>query len=496
MSVREHPGTQLNSFFDTTAVASCIASWLPAARWYAAKGLPLEQITIEDLLVIPRAQQPTALAIVSIAQQNTPDHSSAYLIPLSAEANELSEHVGLYDAALSPTFAAWLIGLAFEQRSESARVGSFVGHATACSLQECIPANCLPEITLLGGDASNTSLAVRWGECRLIVKLLRRCRAGIQPEVDIGLFLAEQTDWQGTPRLMGWVEYVAHDDAHSATVIATVHEFFDGCVSAWDRLADLLSVGVLATSQDGIAIATPQVVSLVESLGRTSGQMHRALAARSDIPAFAPQAESALARQLTASHMEEQARQIFASAAAQLSQLPIPIATRLRDCIANSERLIQRLQHYAAFQSSALVLRVHGDYHLGQVLVTPGDARLFVIDFEGEPSRSIQERCAQKSVLKDVAGMCRSFDYLLRFVAKQAGHAYSPQDLLFLEQCFLSGYREIAIGQPWWPSDPQEVASLLAIYKLDKALYELAYELHNRPEWIDVPLAAIESLGA
>ena len=99
-------------------------------------------------------------------------------------------------------------------------------------------------------------------------------------------------------------------------------------------------------------------------------------------------------------------------------------------------------------------------------------------------------------MLKDVAGMCRSFDYLLRFVAKQAGHAYSPQDLLFLEQCFLSGYREIAIGQPWWPNEPQEVASLLAIYKLDKALYELAYELHNRPEWIDVPLAAIESLGA
>ncbi|MEI7781717.1 MAG: hypothetical protein WCJ18_07310 [Planctomycetota bacterium] len=94
---------------------------------------------------------------------------------------------------------------------------------------------------------------------------------------------------------------------------------------------------------------------------------------------------------------------------------------------------------------------------------------------------------------KDVAGMCRSFDYLLRHVAKMAGATYRPEDLEQLEACYLAAYRTIAGGQPWWPAAPREAAALLAIYKLDKAIYELAYELQNRPDWVDVPLAALSA---
>jgi maltose alpha-D-glucosyltransferase/alpha-amylase len=143
---------------------------------------------------------------------------------------------------------------------------------------------------------------------------------------------------------------------------------------------------------------------------------------------------------------------------------------------------------------------VHGDYHLGQVLVVAHDtqqlaadhSRVLVIDFEGEPGRSLADRRSKTAAAKDVAGMCRSFDYLLRHVAKSTGRPYAAADLEHLETCYLDAYRAVAVGQPWWPADRATADTLLAVFKLDKAIYELAYELNNRPDWIDVPLAAVE----
>ena len=117
---------------------------------------------------------------------------------------------------------------------------------------------------------------------------------------------------------------------------------------------------------------------------------------------------------------------------------------------------------------------------------------VLVIDFEGEPGRTLAERREKTAAAKDVAGMCRSFDYLLRHVAKSSAKPYAAADLARLEACYLGAYREVALGQPWWPADPTTADALLAPFKLDKAIYELAYELSNRPDWIDVPLAAIE----
>jgi maltose alpha-D-glucosyltransferase/alpha-amylase len=141
------------------------------------------------------------------------------------------------------------------------------------------------------------------------------------------------------------------------------------------------------------------------------------------------------------------------------------------------------------------MIRVHGDYHLGQLLVAEKGSVL-VIDFEGEPGRPLAERRGKTAAAKDVAGMCRSFDYLLRHVAKLTGRPYDTADLERLEACYLAAYREVAAGQPWWPADRETADALLAVFKLDKAIYELAYELNNRPDWIDVPLAAIEEAVA
>jgi maltose alpha-D-glucosyltransferase/alpha-amylase len=117
---------------------------------------------------------------------------------------------------------------------------------------------------------------------------------------------------------------------------------------------------------------------------------------------------------------------------------------------------------------------------------------VLVIDFEGEPGRTLAERREKTAAAKDVAGMCRSFDYLLRHVAKSTGRPYVAADLERLETRYLDAYREGAAGQSWWPADREAADGLLTVFKLDKAIYELSYELNNRPAWIDVPLAAIE----
>ena len=174
-----------------------------------------------------------------------------------------------------------------------------------------------------------------------------------------------------------------------------------------------------------------------------------------------------------------------------LPQMEPTMAGRLAAVLDARSRLVSRFDRLPSIALDCDNIRVHGDYHLGQLLVAE-QGGVLVIDFEGEPGRTLAERREKTAAAKDVAGMCRSFDYLLRHVAKLTGRPYAAADLARLEACYLNAYREGAAGQPWWPADPAAADALLAVFKLDKAIYELAYELNNRPDWIDVPLAAIE----
>lgn len=431
-----------------------IAAWLPTARWFAAKAEGIAAVTVVDQAELPGG---VTLAIVEVASSG--GERSRYVAPV--------DRAG-HDAALAPAFATWLVEMALGGGTTTAARGSFEGHATQASApRECEP----PTVTPLGGDASNTSMLVRTSGAAYAVKLLRRCREGIQPEVEIGEFLSHDAPWDGTPRLRGWLE---HRAAGAATAIATVHDFAPGCTSAWDRLVALCGAAGLS-GQD-----REEILGIVAALGRATAGMHRALGSRTDRTAFAPEPATAAGRSAAAARMTAHAREVFALAAA-----------RLPTGLAHPERLIAGLEDLARLPVTASDIRVHGDFHLGQVLVGPDDARILVIDFEGEPGRSLAERRSKTSVCKDVAGMCRSFDYLLRHVARTTGADYRADDLALLEQTYLDAYRDIARGHAWWPTDTAEADGLLAAYTLDKAIYELAYELHNRPDWVEVPLAAL-----
>ena len=484
---------------DDATIASQLAASLPSMRWFADKGAGIVGVNFSDRASLPRdTAAEIALADVKLAGRDPSSQSPRYVVMIDAAGD---------DATATPAVARWLLDLVLSGRSLSGRSGRFIGHATGHSAHAASVAPTGPvTVSPIGGDASNTSLVVRSGSTGWIIKLFRRCRAGIQPEVEVGEFFAASSPWQDTPRLYGWLEYVPDGDqlAATSTAIATVHEFVPGYTTGWDRLVGLLTAG------NGLAgRAGEEVFGIVAALGRATGRMHRAFSMRPDIPAFAPESATPVGRQAAALRMSEHAQGVFALIESRLSYLEPTMASRLAAVLDARSKLASRFDRLPSIALDCDNIRVHGDYHLGQVLVAEHESKLLVaeqcdkllvaeqgsvlvIDFEGEPGRTLAERREKTAAAKDVAGMCRSFDYLLRHVAKSSAKPYAAADLARLEACYLGAYREVALGQPWWPADPTTADALLAPFKLDKAIYELAYELSNRPDWIDVPLAAIE----
>ena len=475
---------------DDARIAPQLAASLPSMRWFADKGAGIVGVNFYDRASLPRdTAAEIALADVQLAGRDPSSQSPRYVVMIDAAGD---------DAVATPAVARWLLDLVLSGRSLSGRNGRFVGHATGHSAHAASVAPTGPvTVSPIGGDASNTSLVVRSGSTGWIIKLFRRCRAGIQPEVEVGEFFAASSPWQDTPRLYGWLEYVPDGDqlAATSTAIATVHEFAPGYTTGWDRLVGLLTAG------NGLAGRTgDEVFAIVAALGRATGRMHRAFSMRPDIPAFAPESATPVGRQAAALRMSEHAQGVFALIESRLPYLEPTMASRLAAVLDTRSKLASRFDRLPSIALDCDNIRVHGDYHLGQVLVAEHESKLLVaeqgsvlvIDFEGEPGRTLAERREKTAAAKDVAGMCRSFDYLLRHVAKSSAKPYAAADLARLEVCYLGAYREVVVGQPWWPADPAAADVLLAVFKLDKAIYELAYELNNRPDWIDVPLAAIE----
>ena len=439
-----------------------IAAWLPQARWYG--GRAAAELTVADTC----AANGVTLALVDA--RPTPDGQPVrYVVPVTSDTG--------VDAACTPACAGWLVDFIATGRVVTGMHGSFMGHPV--DGPDSSPAAPIA-VSPLGADASNTSCLVRTAAAGHVVKLLRRCREGVQPEVEVGEFFARQSPFAATPRLRGWLEYRPAASGPT-TALATIHDHLPGCESAWDVLGRLLAErGLDGPHHD-------RIMAIVAAIGRVTADMHAALAARSDVPGFAPVEVRPADCAAAATDLVAHATSVL-SLAASVGSLPAPIAARVRRVVDAREALCDRLRSVADVLPARLI-RVHGDFHLGQVLVAAADDRVFVIDFEGEPGRPLEARRAFAPAAKDVAGMCRSFDYLAR-------HARLPNPdavAVTLGRCFRAAYGTGAAGHAWWPADAATADRLVAILALDKAVYELAYELRHRPDWVAIPLAGIEA---
>ncbi len=364
-----------------------------------------------------------------------------------------------------------------------------------------------PSVKRLGVDQSNTSMLI---DRDVIVKLYRRLQPGVHPEIEIGRFLTDVGGFANTPPLLGALEWVEPDGG--TTALAAAFGFVLNQGDGWSYTIDFLEreleplVLAAASEEDGIGQGEAAVFALFEDfarrLGTRTADMHRALAVPTDDPAFAavPIDEGDL--EAWTDGVTRQAGLAFA--AIERTRDRLDAATQgLADAVLGLRaRLDADLAALRRWQVAAQKTRVHGDYHLGQVLVARDD--VYIIDFEGEPARPLEERRAKTAVHKDVAGLLRSFDYAAEIAAGRLvgdrGHADEVVAALTLRwreaasATFLEAYRERMAGCPSLPADPDQDEALLRLFLLEKALYEIGYEAANRPAWLAIPLRGVVAL--
>ncbi len=334
-------------------------------------------------------------------------------------------------------------------------------------LLETIPLASTEPVSLMRAEQSNTS--IRYGDA-LILKVFRRVQFGPNPDVEIGLFLTEQNRFRGTPAVVGSLDYQSSDGRLAS--LALLQRFEPNRGDAWTttlrRVCEILDGADLAES-----------IASIARLGQTTAELHLALAGGTGD--FAAEPIGAHDVRLWRQTIHAEVRQAVEALAR-------------RQIIVDAEALLRRADGVAGLQG-VLKTRHHGDYHLGQVLERD-DGSFAIIDFEGEPSRPLEQRREKRSPLRDVAGMLRSFDYA-RHSALRAGDPHEPRRIRIAEGwyrsargAFLRSYTEAILTD-----NPDLMATdihgPLAALELEKAAYEVLYELNNRPDWLPIPLAAL-----
>jgi maltose alpha-D-glucosyltransferase/alpha-amylase len=347
------------------------------------------------------------------------------------------------------------------------------------------------------GSSSNT--VVTLGE-RLILKGYRRLRAGASPELEMGLYLTEAVRFPNCAPLAGVLEYQASDG--QTNVLALLQAYIvnqgDGWTYALEYLRRHLEEHRTAPVTDALPIdAHKAFLILIRTLAQRTAELHRALASAGDNPDFAPERLTRADFDAYRVRAVSEARGALALLKSNLEQIPAADRAAATAVLARQGQLLGQLEAAASEEPAGRKIRIHGDYHLGQVLLTRND--FVIVDFEGEPGHGIEVRRAKQSALRDVAGMLRSFSYVehsaLRSVAQdEAGFAkLTPLARAWtsgVREAFLAGY-DAEAGSASLYSSLTPGRGLLGLFELEKAFYELRYELSNRPTWAGIPLQGI-----
>ena len=430
-------------------------------RWFASKSREAVGLEILDLAGLRRSEPQLAVALVEVRYGSGPP--DVYQLVVGARSGhgvpggEIASSDGLtsYEAFTDPLFAHELAGRLRAGSDVAARGGTISFHGEAAF--PLGPSDTF-EARVLGVEQSNSSLVL--GD-DLIVKAYRRLEDGVNPEVELLDFFARR-GFENVPRLWGWWSY---DSPRLHASLGVAQQFVPDSVDGW------------SLALDELVSAPAAFVQKLRRLGAVIGEMHAVLASEPDDPAFAPEHASPDSLELLATAVGEESDRVLAALPG--SDSVAPIAGRAGE-------IREVLDGLAAEGSVGPLIRTHGDLHLGQLLWSQND--WLVIDLEGEPARPLSERRLKQSPLRDVAGMLRSFAYAVA-VAGAAEHDLESR----LRNAFLDGYLEALRGSSVLPA-PAVVERLLRIFELEKAVYELRYELANRPDWVAVPVRGIVRL--
>lgn len=507
-----------------------LPAYLKGRRWFAGKSETLAKVEVEDSIALPEAflflvrvhyasgnSQRYALPLIASPLPDAPLAASSgaeqIVIPSSAG---LSGCV-LSDALEDSHFAMFLLDFIRNQATIEGGAGALAAERTrafaklagAASSAELEPA-------LMRVEQSNTS--IRYGR-RLMLKFYRRPEEGVNLDFETGRFLTEKAAFEHTPPVAGAIEY--RRAGKPASTLAVLQGFVENKGDAWsytlqqfDRyfernaalsgkdLSDWVVRGLpldLAggAPADFIREAIGDYLDSAALLGQRTAELHLALTHDRLDADFAPEPFTRRDAEALSQAALALAGQSLILLEARLDFLPPPVRQKAFRLIDQKDALFARCRAILSHPIEAERIRAHGDYHLGQVLYTGTD--FVIIDFEGEPERPLSERRYKQSPLRDVAGMLRSFHYAASTGALRRASA-TPADLLnalahfwrhWVSVQFLRAYLHTAGNAPFVPRDREQLKTLLDLFLIEKAIYEIIYELRNRPDWVVIPLDGI-----
>ncbi|MGD9805692.1 MAG: maltose alpha-D-glucosyltransferase [Hyphomicrobiaceae bacterium] len=487
-------------------------------RWYAGKDARIRSITLEPIVML--AAPGDGFALTQLHVLSSDGGAQRYFLPLSAlwgadhvapSAARLAftpaklrrgSRVGaLLDATHDDRFALAIVNAVQNDLSIAAENGEVVFEKSG----DWPPVASETNVRSVGADHSNNALIV---DERILVKIYRRLQAGLQPEIEMSRHLSQTAGFSNTPALLGLVEH--RSCSGNSIVLGALFDFVRNQGDCWQVIVEALgrhldSAQILPF--DAVPVepdANPYIhpLDLPRVIGQRTAEMHKALAVPSADPAFAPEkiAREDVEQWVGDARVEiDAAFEVLARNRSQLDEATAALVERL---LSQRSVLEQRFEHLAGSQSFALKTRIHGDYHLGQILVAEND--VYIIDFEGEPRRSVEERLAKTSPLRDVAGLMRSLDYVTWAALDRVANR-TPQIPDHMKETAVAwrGWACDAFLDAYWNAtnsisapaiEQRETRALLDFFMLQKAAYEISYEAANRPGWISIPLRGMLDL--
>jgi maltokinase len=432
-----------------------LIDYVTRQRWYGAKSRTVSHSEVLDTVTIRQAEPQLTLALVEL-RFDTGAHDLYQLLfsggPGDVPFDGLAEDAGIAREIVS----AMRTGLTL-QGSEG--VAEFRPSEDFSALGRELGA-----ARLVSSEQSNSSVVF---DDALILKVFRRLEPGINPELEMLRFLTEH-GFRSIPALGGWYAY---SGGPLTATLGLLQEYVAAAVGGWE-----LALGEISSAPESF-------LDRLGRLGEVTAQMHTTLGSDPNDPAFAPEEPSVESLGLLTATVDEEIARVFLS-------LPED-DERLGPILGRGEEVREQLRLLTHAGSSGRVIRTHGDYHLGQTLWSGND--WVILDFEGEPARTLVERRRKRSPLRDVAGMLRSFAYAAT-AAELTREADVPDDWEErARERFLETYLE-TVDPSLMPPGEAAIERLLAVFELEKAVYELRYELDNRPDWVGIPVTGIDRL--
>ena len=464
-----------------------LGAYLPGQRWFAGKGRRIEAVAVADYAWLPDGGDGDVLALVDVSCAGRPPERYCLCLGLRDDPGALPE-VGrlslngtartIAEVAADPRGVAGLLTPLADARHLPTDAG---GRLRMADVGPAVPKRPPGASTIraVGGEQSNTS--VRIGH-DVVLKLIRYVQAGENPEVEIGRFLTSRVAFPAIPRLQGSITYEAPDGW--AATVGVLQSWVENEGDGWSHVVSRLTR--LLSHHDHWATMQEELTGL----GATTAALHDALASDPSSPAFRPVPVEAADVARWTTGLQADVAGVRARVATLLS-LPRDGHRLLAALDAAPARIAAMVPAIGDPATRFAAIRIHGDYHLGQTLKTP--ARFVIVDFEGEPARPLEERRRKQCALKDVAGMLRSFDYALAVAGDGTAPDAARREGLAMRAAFLQGYfaRVDLSHAVFVPADGQARARWLAFFELEKAVYELEYELNHRPTWVHIPLDAL-----